>query len=65
MVYMTFDIDDGASSPPGSCQLVVTVPPQYDAKTYSWYNQQCIDIGWWASWGYDSSEDSAVLTLVK
>ncbi|KAK8029984.1 hypothetical protein PG993_011275 [Apiospora rasikravindrae] len=63
-VTMSFTIQDGSTN--GSpCHLRLQSPKEVDASTWAWYNQKCQGNDYTVSWGYNSSSDAGIMTLVS
>ncbi|KAK7959527.1 uncharacterized protein PG986_004381 [Apiospora aurea] len=63
-VTMSFNIQDGSAT--GSpCDLRLESPKGVDASTWAWYDQKCKGSGYTVSWGYNSTSDAGIMTLVS
>ncbi|KAI1776294.1 hypothetical protein F4818DRAFT_440661 [Hypoxylon cercidicola] len=63
-VTIGFHILDGTSDG-AHCMLVLTPPEGVDMDTWEWYNKQCEESGYYASWGYMAGQDAGIMTLVN
>ncbi|KAK8116597.1 uncharacterized protein PG998_004878 [Apiospora kogelbergensis] len=63
-VTMSFNIQDGSAT--GSiCNLKLQSPKGVDASTWAWYSQKCDSSNYTVSWGYNSTGDAGIMTLVS
>ncbi|KAI0002310.1 hypothetical protein F4779DRAFT_635359 [Xylariaceae sp. FL0662B] len=64
-IDLAFSVSDAAGNNSVPCRLVVDVPQGTDPATYQWYAQRCQGSEFSASWGYQSSGDAGIMTLVS